>query len=283
MILKGAPMHVRGHIWKRALSCSPLADQRSPHSFDQPLLILPVTHTQIEKHLLTQSQLPEGGSKVRWYLRASTTKIPCVPQSLRIQVQCKYYCPIPASIMTARQPLLCLMNPRKIAATSIAAFKRAFFTTPTRKYYHSSPPWQQDVSAQPAQKKASNPINESMTASSSPTGSSGGAAVQEDENRNAAFLGEADSDDCIEADVESHPEAHRHELDNVAANALHGQSSRLNAAMSLPRLQHAVRLTRPSHRRRRRASRPPAPPIRVPRQLSLRLPRRSRQQRRTRS
>lgn len=45
-----------------------------------------------------------------------------------------------------------------------------------------------------------------------------------EEARNAAFLGEADSDDGFEADVEIHPEAHKHNLSDVSVSGLHGQT-----------------------------------------------------------
>jgi hypothetical protein len=38
------------------------------------------------------------------------------------------------------------------------------------------------------------------------------------------FLGEADSDDAFEADIEVNPEAHRHKFDDVNASGLHGQA-----------------------------------------------------------
>lgn len=37
-------------------------------------------------------------------------------------------------------------------------------------------------------------------------------------------MGEADSDDGFEADVEINPEAHRHKFDDVNASGLHGQA-----------------------------------------------------------
>lgn len=68
-----------------------------------------------------------------------------------------------------------------------------------------------------------------MKASASPTGNNTAASAH-DENRNAAFLGEADSDDGFEADMAVHPEAHRHELNDMAASGLHGQSGELPCA-----------------------------------------------------
>lgn len=43
-------------------------------------------------------------------------------------------------------------------------------------------------------------------------------------NRNLIRVGEADSDDGFEADVEVNPNAHRHDLSDVTASGLHGQS-----------------------------------------------------------
>ncbi|RVX66933.1 hypothetical protein B0A52_09057 [Exophiala mesophila] len=40
----------------------------------------------------------------------------------------------------------------------------------------------------------------------------------------SAYLGEADSDDGFESDMEIHPEAHRHKIDDASVSGLHGQS-----------------------------------------------------------
>ncbi|KIX08803.1 uncharacterized protein Z518_03460 [Rhinocladiella mackenziei CBS 650.93] len=41
---------------------------------------------------------------------------------------------------------------------------------------------------------------------------------------NAAFLGEADSDDGFEADIEVHPEKHRHTIEDTRTSGFHGES-----------------------------------------------------------
>lgn len=116
-------------------------------------------------------------------------------------------------------------NSRAALCPAVSVYKRALFTSPTRRYYHSSPPWQQDVSAQTSQHRAGNPVAESMRASATPTGNPAAAPPQPDDpNRNTAFLGEADSDDGFEADVAANPEAHRHHFTDVSASGLHGQS-----------------------------------------------------------
>lgn len=137
-------------------------------------------------------------------------------------------------IMAATRNILprFLAIPRATAPTStIATSRRALFTSQSQKYYHSSPPFQQDVSAQQPHKPAQNPIAESMKASASPAGNKTTTTTvqggQEDENRNAAFLGEADSDDGFEAEVDAHPEAHRHQFSDVSASGMHGQSGEL--------------------------------------------------------
>lgn len=136
-----------------------------------------------------------------------------------------------------------LTTPRPTAPTSIiATSRRALFTSQTQKYYHSSPPFQQDVSAQQPQKPTGNPIAELMKASASPadnkTTTTAAKAGQEDENRNAAFLGEADSDDGFEADIDAHPEAHRHQFSDVSASGMHGQSGELSQAESEESIVH---------------------------------------------
>lgn len=40
----------------------------------------------------------------------------------------------------------------------------------------------------------------------------------------SAYLGEADSDDGFEADMEINPEAHRHKIDDASVSGLHGQA-----------------------------------------------------------
>lgn len=154
--------------------------------------------------------------------------------------------------MASRSVLLRLVSAQRAVASSKAATstsKRALFTLPATKYYHSSPPFQQDVSNQGIQQRAGNPIAESMKASASPTGNNTTAAAQPDENRNAAFLGEADSDDGFEADVEARPEAHRHKFDDVAASGLHGQSGMALPDLSPCRSPRTSSLTMPSWRR----------------------------------
>jgi hypothetical protein len=61
-----------------------------------------------------------------------------------------------------------------------------------------------------------------MAKSASPTGND--TTADADGNKNAAFLGEADSDDGFEADVEINPDAHDHKLSDVSASGMHGQS-----------------------------------------------------------
>lgn len=46
----------------------------------------------------------------------------------------------------------------------------------------------------------------------------------EDETKNSAFLGEADSDDGFEAHVEAYPEAHRHIIEDASVSGMHGES-----------------------------------------------------------
>lgn len=90
-----------------------------------------------------------------------------------------------------------------------------------------------------------------MKASASPTGKNTSAAAAtgpEDENKNAAFLGEADSDDGFEADVEANPEAHRHRLEDVTASGLHGQSGR--SPLSILLLPWPVLLLQGAHQKK---------------------------------
>lgn len=136
----------------------------------------------------------------------------------------------------AKTTLLRLLTVPRPAAC--VAARQAVFTVPARKYYHSSPPWQQDVSSQ--QPAGPNPVVESIKASGSQAGGKPAAptpsapqSAQSDENRNAAFLGEADSDDGFEADVETYPDAHRHNFDDVTASGMHGQSGKSEFAHPL--------------------------------------------------
>ena len=74
----------------------------------------------------------------------------------------------------------------------------------------------------PSQPPSSSPISASMAKSTAPSGNN--AAFDVEEPNNAAYLGEADSDDHFEADIEINPEAHRHKIDDVSFSGLHGQS-----------------------------------------------------------
>lgn len=109
------------------------------------------------------------------------------------------------------------------SSTAAALSKRALFTSPAQQYYHSSPPWQADVSSQQSPQPL-HPVAASMKTSASPAGTKVQAGLGGDENKNAAFLGEADSDDGFEADVAAYPDAHRHRLESVEASGMHGES-----------------------------------------------------------
>ena len=52
------------------------------------------------------------------------------------------------------------------------------------------------------------------------------------------FLGEADSDDGFEADVEVNPEAHRHKFNDVNASGLHGQAGEGDEPIEWERKPH---------------------------------------------
>lgn len=144
------------------------------------------------------------------------------------------------SIMAARTTVLRLLTSKAPPLSTTAALsKRALFTSQAQKYYHSSPPWQADVSSQQGPQSQS-PLAASVKAAASPPGDKAQASRQskgEDENRNAAFLGEADSDDGFEADVEAYPDAHRHRLESVEASGMHGQSG---TWPSLPRTSNQL-------------------------------------------
>ena len=109
----------------------------------------------------------------------------------------------------------------RVAASQGPATARRAFLISSEKQYHSGSRWQQNVSsrAKPTRSQDPNPIAASMANSTTPTG--------EDSNdaKHAAFLGEADSDDGFEADIEINPEAHRHKFDDVNASGLHGTST----------------------------------------------------------
>ena len=135
--------------------------------------------------------------------------------------------------MTSRKAVkACLNGLQRAAALSVP--QRAYFKQPIRRLYHSSPALDTEMNAKPTAPSFM-PSRHSIAASmngphapeaamkDSPTLTSEGTSTVE-AGRNSAFLGEADSDDHFEADVEINPETHRHRLEDVSASGIHGQA-----------------------------------------------------------
>ena len=120
--------------------------------------------------------------------------------------------------------------------TAHGPVRQALVLSSHRQYYQSLGARQKDVSTQPKAQSGDNPIAASMARSSTPTGYD--TAVKPDDSKNASFLGEADSDDSFEADVEINPEAYRHKLDDVNASGLHGQAGEGDEPIERERKPH---------------------------------------------